>query len=61
MSSVSDNLKGFGNKVKGEVKKSVGKATNDPKLQAEGKLDQLKGEAQVKIADVKASISNKNK
>lgn len=58
-SGFSDKLKSTGNKVKGEVKESVGNATNDPKLQAEGKLDQLKGEAQEKLAEVKENVSNK--
>lgn len=59
LSSLSDNLKSMGNKMKGEVKESVGKATNDPKLRAEGKLDHLKGEAQEKMAELKENISNK--
>ncbi|AWE08081.1 CsbD family protein [Lysinibacillus sp. 2017] len=58
-SGFSDKLKSTGNKIKGEVKETVGEKTNDPKLQAEGKLDQLKGEAQEKIADVKEAISDK--
>lgn len=58
-SGFSDKLKSTGNKLKGEVKEAVGNKTDDPKLQAEGKLDQLKGAAQEKIADVKEKISDK--
>lgn len=58
-SGFSDKLKGTGNKTKGEVKEAVGEKTNDPKLQAEGKLDQLKGETQEKITRVKEVISRK--
>ncbi|MEK4130565.1 CsbD family protein [Solibacillus sp. FSL W8-0474] len=55
----SDKIKGTGNKLKGEVKESVGRNTNDPSLQAEGKRDQVKGKAQEKIGDAKESISNR--
>ncbi|MGN7476674.1 CsbD family protein [Solibacillus silvestris] len=55
----SDKLKGAGNKLKGEIKESLGSRTDDPLLQAEGKRDQLKGEAQEKIAEAKEKISNK--
>ena len=58
-SGLGDNLKGAANKLKGEVKESVGNATNDPKLQAEGKADQTKGTIQEKIGEVKEAISNK--
>ena len=57
-SGISDKLKSTGNKLKGEVKEAVGNQTDDPKLQAEGKLDQLKGAAQEKIAEVKEKISD---
>lgn len=59
MSGLSDNLKGAANKLKGDVKEGIGNATNDPKLQSEGKLDQLKGEAQQKLGEVKESVSTK--
>lgn len=55
----TDKIKGTGNKLKGEVKESVGRNTNDPSLQAEGKRDQVKGKAQEKIGDVKEDISNR--
>lgn len=58
-SGFSDKLKAAGNQLKGEVKESVGELTNDPKLQAEGKVDQLKATAQEKISDVKEAISTK--
>lgn len=53
MSEFSDKLKAGVNKAKGEVKDQIGNATNNAKLQAEGKLDKAKGEAQEKIADLK--------
>ena len=53
MSEFSDKLKAGVNKAKGEVKDQVGNATDNAKLQAEGKLDKDKGEAQEKVADLK--------
>lgn len=58
-SGFSDKLKATGNKIKGEVKETIGEVTNDPKLQAEGKADKLKGAAQEKVGEVKEAISNK--
>ena len=54
----TDKVKGSGNKLKGEVKESIGRNTNDPSLQAEGKKDQVKGETQEKVGDVKKKITN---
>lgn len=53
MSEFSDKLKAGVNKAKGEVKDQIGNATDNAKLQAEGKLDKAKGEAQEKVADLK--------
>ena len=58
-SGFSDDLKATGNKLKGEAKEAVGNATNDPKLQAEGKLDKAKGFVQEKLGDIKEAISDK--
>ncbi|WOV87728.1 CsbD family protein [Sporosarcina oncorhynchi] len=49
----SDKVKGAVNKVKGEAKDQYGNATGDAKLQAEGKLDKLKGNLQDKVGDFK--------
>lgn len=50
MCDLSDNMKSAVNKVKGEAKDQAGNAKNDPGLQAEGKMDKLKGNAQDKIS-----------
>lgn len=55
----TDDLKGTGNELKGEVKEQYGKATGDVGTQAEGKFDKLKGAAQHKLSDVKEAITNK--
>ena len=53
MSGLSDKVKSTVNKVKGETKDQVGNANNDPQLQAEGKLDKLKGSVQEGLGKLK--------
>ncbi|MCO0598989.1 CsbD family protein [Peribacillus butanolivorans] len=53
MSSLSDKVKSTVNKVKGETKDQVGNAKNDPHLQAEGKVDKLKGNLQDAVSKLK--------
>ena len=52
MGEATDKLKAAGNKVAGNVKEAVGKATDNERLEAEGKAQKLKGSAQ----DVKGSV-----
>ncbi len=42
----TETIKGKLNEAKGAVKKGLGRATDDPELEAEGTLDQAKGKAQ---------------
>ncbi|MBM7634599.1 CsbD family protein [Geomicrobium sediminis] len=49
----TDKLKGMANQAKGSVKDATGKATNNKKMQAEGKTDKLKGKAQDTKANAK--------
>ena len=46
MSGTTDKVKGLANEAAGNVKQAVGKATDNERLQAEGKAQELKGEAQ---------------
>jgi uncharacterized protein YjbJ (UPF0337 family) len=39
--------------AKGVVKEAVGKATDNPKLKAEGKMDQIAGKTKDSVAQVK--------
>jgi uncharacterized protein YjbJ (UPF0337 family) len=48
-----EHVKGAADKVKGAVKDTVGKATGDTKMQAEGKVDKAKGTARNVAGDVK--------
>ncbi|MBI6815204.1 CsbD family protein [Pseudomonas syringae] len=56
MSSTSDKVKGMANEAVGNVKQAVGKATDNDKLQAEGKVQELKGEGQQTVGKVKDAI-----
>ena len=56
MSSTSDKAKGMANEAVGNVKQAVGKATDNDKLQAEGKVQELKGEGQQAVGKVKDAV-----
>ncbi|QGY02387.1 CsbD family protein [Methylobacterium mesophilicum SR1.6/6] len=58
MSSTTDKLKGLANEAVGNVKQAAGKATGNDKLVAEGKAQELKGEAQKTVGDVKDGAKN---
>ncbi len=45
-------------KLKGKVKESVGVATGDRELEAEGKKDTLKGAVKEKLEDAKRAIKD---
>jgi uncharacterized protein YjbJ (UPF0337 family) len=56
--STRDRIEGAEDKLTGNVKEVVGKATDDRELEGEGKLDQLKGDIMDGVADVKDKISD---
>jgi uncharacterized protein YjbJ (UPF0337 family) len=51
--SSKDEVAGKIHGVKGAVKEKVGKLTNNPDLEAEGKVEKLAGTVQKKIGQVK--------
>jgi uncharacterized protein YjbJ (UPF0337 family) len=51
-----EHIKGAADKVKGAVKDTVGKATGDKKMEAEGKMDKAKGAAHNLVGDVKDAL-----
>jgi uncharacterized protein YjbJ (UPF0337 family) len=51
-----EHIKGTADKVKGSIKDTAGKITDDKKLQAEGKFDKAKGSAHNAAGDVKDAI-----
>ncbi|OES46634.1 CsbD family protein [Domibacillus iocasae] len=50
---LGDKLKAGVNKAKGEVKDQIGNATNNTRMQADGKKDKVKGEVQERIGESK--------
>jgi uncharacterized protein YjbJ (UPF0337 family) len=51
-----EHIKGTADKVKGSIKDTAGKLTDDKKLQAEGKFDKAKGSAHNAAGDVKDAV-----
>ena len=58
MSSTTDKLKGLANEALGNVKQGVGKVTGNDQLVAEGKAQELKGEGQRTVGEVKDGVKN---
>jgi uncharacterized protein YjbJ (UPF0337 family) len=52
-SSTMDNTQGTFHKAKGKVKEMAGKFTDNPKLEAKGKAENVAGKVQEKIGQVK--------
>lgn len=51
--SASDKIEAGMDKLKGNAKEAFGKMTDNEKLIAEGRADQVKGEAKETVEDVK--------
>lgn len=51
-----DEAKGSAKKVRGEVKETVGKATGDDNMRADGKADKAEGSVQKGVGKVKEGI-----
>jgi uncharacterized protein YjbJ (UPF0337 family) len=54
-----DRIIGSAKQVKGEVKKVVGKAVGDAKLESEGKSDKIEGKVQNAIGGLKDTLKGK--
>ena len=50
--STKDKAKGKFHELKGKVKEKVGRATNNPDLEAEGQVEKIGGKVQKKIGQV---------
>ena len=57
-SSEKDKLKGMFHQAKGKVKEIAGKVTDNPKLRAKGKTENLTGQAQEKVGQVKKVLGD---
>jgi uncharacterized protein YjbJ (UPF0337 family) len=54
--SIEDKAKGNFHQVKGAVKEKVGRAVNNPNLQAEGQREKISGKVQKKIGQLEKVI-----
>lgn len=54
-----DQIKGRMDKAKGHMKEAAGRASGDPQLESEGRVDKAAGKTQSKIGDVKRKIARK--
>ena len=50
--STKDKVDGAGHELKGKVKETVGRVTNNPDLEAEGTGEKVAGKVQKKVGDV---------
>lgn len=48
-----DEMKGKGKRVKGSIKKKVGRATNNPDLEQEGQAEENEGAVQEGVGEVR--------
>lgn len=56
MSSTTDKIKGLANEAIGNAKQVAGKAVNRPDIEAEGVLQERKGEAQQLVGKGKDTV-----
>ena len=56
MGSTSDKIKGAANEAAGVIKQGVGKLVGSDKLKVEGKVQEIKGEAEVALGKAKDAI-----
>lgn len=61
MPGLKDKAKGLANEAAGNIKQVAGKATDNPKLRAEGIIQEGKGEAQQAVGTAKQKIDKATK
>lgn len=54
-----DRVMGSAKQVKGEIKKVIGRAIGDAKLESEGKADKIKGKIQNAVGGLKDTLKGK--
>ncbi len=53
-----DRIAGAVKEIKGSIKETVGKATSDAKLEAEGRADKVEGKVQNAVGGLKDELKN---
>jgi uncharacterized protein YjbJ (UPF0337 family) len=56
-----EHIKGVADYAKGAIKETVGKITGDEQMQAEGKLDKVKGAVRNAVGDTKDALRDASK
>ena len=51
-----DHVKGKIAETKGTIKKTIGRATNDPDMEAEGEVEETGGKLRGAVGDVKSAV-----
>lgn len=60
-SSIRDTVEGTGHKVKGSVKETIGKISDNPRMEVEGAMEKIAGKVQIKTGEAKKVLkSNKD-
>ncbi|SPP99992.1 conserved hypothetical protein [Candidatus Sulfobium mesophilum] len=57
-SSMKDKVKGTFHEAKGKIKEMAGEITDNPKLEAKGKVEKIAGKAQKKVGQVKKVLGS---
>jgi uncharacterized protein YjbJ (UPF0337 family) len=58
MSSTTDKIEGMADKTAGVVKENVGKVVGNHELEAEGKVQKHKGDAEQAVGKAKDAVKN---
>lgn len=58
MGELTEKLDAAGNKIVGNIKEAIGKATGNEELEAEGEAQQVKGSAQHVAGSVKGALGD---
>ncbi len=58
MSSTTDKIKGAVNEAVGNAKQGIGNLTDNERLKAEGKAQELKGETQRGVGEAKSAVND---
>jgi uncharacterized protein YjbJ (UPF0337 family) len=56
--STKNQVKGKAHEIKGAVKAKIGKATNNPDMEAEGQAENLAGKVQNKVGQAGKALGN---
>jgi uncharacterized protein YjbJ (UPF0337 family) len=57
-SGTQDEVEGTTRNLVGKVKEAAGKAVGNPSLEARGDVDQIVGNAQKKVGEIKKALGN---